>query len=117
MRVLERSRLQRSTLLVLFALAAYLFWRTLEPIWVPVFLGLVMAVGAYPLHRRLLRKLGGRHPGLPAGLVTAAVMTVTLALVAFTVLVVGHRVIEVANDIARRYADKGAGGLLPAEVV
>jgi len=28
----ERSRLQQATFLVLFALAAYAFWRTLEPI-------------------------------------------------------------------------------------
>ena len=44
----ERSLLQRSTFLVLFALAAYLFWLTLEPIWVPVFLGLVIATIVEP---------------------------------------------------------------------
>ena len=78
----------------------------------PVFLGLVIAVGAYPLHERLLRRLGGKHPGLPAGLVTAAVMVALLAILAFVVLVVGHRVIEVANGISRRYADRGTAGVL-----
>jgi predicted PurR-regulated permease PerM len=114
---LERSRLQRSTLLVLFALSAYLFWRTLEPVWVPVFLGLVIAVGAYPLHEKLLRKMGGKHPGLPAALVTAAVMLVLLALIAFVVLVVGQRVIEVANGISKRYADRGTAGVLGSNVL
>src|SRR5207237_7328656 len=74
--------------------------------------GLVIAVGAYPLHERLLRRLGGKHPGLPAALVTAAVMMVALGIISFVVLVVGQRVIEVANDIAHRYADKGSGGIL-----
>ena len=62
----ERTTLQRWTLLVLFAFAGYLFWQTLEPIWTPVFLGLVIAVGVYPLQEKLLRKFGGKHPGLAA---------------------------------------------------
>src|SRR5207302_532441 len=89
MPVVERSRLERSTFLVLFALAAYAFWRTLEPIWVPVLLGLVIAVGLYPLHERLLRKWGGKHPGLPAALLTAPVMVVLLAAFTFLVFVAG----------------------------
>ena len=113
----ERTRLQRSTFLVLFAVAAYLFWRTLEPIWVPVFLGLVIAVGVFPLHEKLLRKLGRRHPGLPAALVTAGVMTVLVALVAFVVLVVGHRVIDAANSISQRYAANGTVGVLGDSLV
>jgi predicted PurR-regulated permease PerM len=112
----ERSTLQRWTLLVLFAFSGYLFWQTLEPIWVPVFLGLVIAVGVYPLQEKLLRKFGGKHPGLPAAIITAAVMIVALAILAFVVLVVGHRVIEVANDISKRYASGGTEGLLGGEV-
>src|SRR6266478_8451099 len=65
MPVVERTRLQQGTFLVLFVLAAYAFWRTLEPIWVPVLLGLLIAVGVHPIHERLLRRLGGKHPGLP----------------------------------------------------
>ena len=116
MPVVERSRLQRSTFLVLFALAAYAFWRTLEPIWVPVLLGLVIAVGVYPLHERWLRRLGGKHPGLPAALLTGVVMVLVLVLLAFLVLVVGHRLLEVVQDFARRYENKGAAGLLGRDV-
>ncbi|HEX9576588.1 MAG TPA: hypothetical protein VF993_02470, partial [Myxococcales bacterium] len=74
-------------------------------------------MGAYPLHEKLLRKMGGKHPGLPAALVTAAVMLVLLAIIAFVVLVVGQRVIDVANGISKRYADRGTAGVLGSNVV
>jgi predicted PurR-regulated permease PerM len=108
----ERTRLQRSTFLVLFAFAAYAFWRTLEPIWVPVLLGLVIAVGVHPLYERLRRRFRGKYPGLAAGLLTALVMAVSLGVLAFLVFVVGHRVLELAQGISARYAHKGAAGLL-----
>jgi predicted PurR-regulated permease PerM len=108
----ERTRLQRTTFLVLFALAAYAFWRTIEPVWVPVFLGLVIAIGVYPIHEKLLRRLGGKHPGLPAALLTAVVMILGLALIAFLVFVVGHRVVQLVQDFAGRYEGKGAAGIL-----
>jgi len=108
----ERTRLQQGTFLVLFVLAAYAFWRTLEPIWVPVLLGLVIAVGVHPIHERLLRRLGGKHPGLPAAVVTAVVMVLALAITAFLVFVVGERVLEFARQLATSYEKKGAAGLL-----
>jgi predicted PurR-regulated permease PerM len=112
----ERTRLQRWTFLVLFVLAVYAFWRTLEPVWVPVLLGLVIAVGVFPIHEKLLRRWGGKHPGLPAALVTAAVMLLALALTAFLVFVVGRRLIEMAQDVANRYQNKGASGFLGHDV-
>jgi predicted PurR-regulated permease PerM len=112
----ERTRLQRYTFLVLFATAMYAFWRTIEPIWVPLFMGLVIAVGAHPLHEKLLRKLGGRKPGLAAGAITGGVMVFVLALIAFLVLVVGHRVIVLAQTVATRYQNRGAVGLLGKDV-
>lgn len=116
MAIVERTRLQRSTFLVLFALAVYAFWRTLEPIWVPVLLGLVIAVGVYPLHRRLLGRFGAKHPGLPAAILTALVMAFALAVIAFLLFVVGHRVIELARGMAERYQHRGAKGLLGDDV-
>jgi predicted PurR-regulated permease PerM len=112
MPAIERSRLQRSTFLVLFALAAYAFWRTVEPIWVPVLLGLIIAVGVYPLHEKLVRRLGGKHPGLPAALLTTVVMVLSLALLAFLVFVVGQRVVELVRGFASSYEKKGAAGLI-----
>jgi len=113
--LIERTRLQRATFLVLFALALYAFWRTIEPIWVPVFLGLVIAIAVYPIHERLLRKLGGKHPGLPAALLTATVMLLALATLTFLVFVVGHRVVQLAQGFAARYDKEGAAGLLGSE--
>ena len=113
---IERTRLQRATFLVLFALAVYAFWRTIEPIWVPVFLGLVIAIGVYPIHEKLLRKLGGKHPGLPAALLTATVMLLALATLAFLVFVVGHRVVQLVQEFAARYEKEGAAGLLGTDL-
>src|SRR6058998_2756862 len=104
MAVIERTRLQQSTFLVLFALAAYAFWRTLEPIWVPVLLGLVIAVGVHPIHERLVRRLGGKYPGLPAAALTTLVMVLALGLIAFLVFVVGNRVVVLAQEFAASYA-------------
>lgn len=116
MPIVERTRLQRSTFLVLFAFALYGFWRTLEPIWVPVLLGLAIAVAVHPLHEKLARNLGGKHPGVPAALITAAVMALSLALIAFLVFVVGHRVVNLAQEMSARYQNKGAVGLLGRDV-
>ena len=113
--VVERTRLQRSTFLVLFIFATYLFWRTLEPIWIPVFLGLVIAVGVYPLHEKMLKRFG-KHPGVPAGLLTALVMALLLVFLAFLIFVVGHRVLEIAQQAADRYKAAGPGGLLGKDI-
>src|SRR5262249_3130647 len=113
----ERTRLQRSTFLVLFALALYGFWRTLEPIWVPVLLGLVIAVAVHPLQEKWMRRMRrNKRPGLSAALLTTLVMVSGLAVLAFLVFVVGHRAIDVAEEIAGRYRNKGAVGLLGGEV-
>src|SRR5438477_10776483 len=116
MPIVERSRLQRSTFLVLFALALYAFWRTLEPIWVPVLLGLMIAVAVYPLHEKWVRRLRGRHPRLPAALLTTAVMVLARAAVSFLVFVVGVRRPGVAQALAARYQHNGAVGLLGGDV-
>src|SRR3989442_15608029 len=107
----ERTRLQQWTFLALFVLAAYAFWRTLEPIWVPVLLGLVIAVAVHPLHEKIVRKLRGRHQGLPAAVLTALVMAFSLAVIGFLVFVVGHRVVGLAHEMSDRYQHKGAVGL------
>lgn len=112
----QRSRLERSTFLVLFALAAYGFWRTLEPLWVPLLLGMVIAVGAYPLHVRLLRRMKGRHAGLSAALLTAVVMVLLLCVIAFLLLVVGHRALVFARELSARYQHHGAAGVLGPDV-
>jgi predicted PurR-regulated permease PerM len=116
MAAFPRNRLERSTFLVLFALAAYGVWRTLEPVWVPVLLGMVLAVGVYPLQERILRRTGGTHAGWLAALLTAAVMALLLSVIAFLLLVVGGRAVNLAHDIAARYQAQGEKGLLGEEL-
>ena len=115
---IDRTKLENGTFLVLFALAAYLFWRTLEPIWIPVFLGLTIAVTVYPLQDRLLqRRHLARHPGLAAALLTALVMTVIVGLLTFLLFVVGSRVLDLLRDAADRYQHGGTTSLLGDDVV
>ena len=116
MAIVERTKLQRTTFLVLFALAAYGFWLTIEPVWVPVFLGLVIAIGVYPLQERIQRRIGGKHPSLISALLTAVVMILLLALLAFLVFVVGHRAVQLAQEVAHRYEGKGAADILGPRV-
>jgi predicted PurR-regulated permease PerM len=113
---LERTRLQRSTFLVLFAGAMYAFWRTIEPIWVPLLMGMVIAVGAQPLHEKILRKLGSRKSSLSAFTLTGAVMVFALGLVAFLVFVIGARVLTIAQGMAARYQNRGPVGLLGRDI-
>src|SRR4051794_24649163 len=113
---LERTRLQRYTFLVLFAAALYAFWRTIEPIWVPLLMGMVVAVGAHPLQDRLLRRLRGRRPGVIAAVLTGGGVALVLRPFAFLVFVVGQRAIEFAQQIATRYQNRGAAGLLGRDV-
>ena len=112
----ERTKLQRWTFLVLFVFAAYGFWRTLEPIWVPVLLGLLIAVGVYPLHERLLKRFRGKHASLSAALLTGLVIVLSLAVIAFLVFVVGHRLVTLAQEMQKRYENKGAVGLLGKDI-
>ena len=110
---LDRTKLQNGTFLVLFAFGAYLFWQTLEPVWIPVFLGLTAAVGVYPLQERLLkRRRLARHPGIAAALLTALVMTAMIGLIVFLLFVVGSRVLDLLRGAAERYQQKGTTGLL-----
>ena len=113
----DRAKLQNGTFLVLFAFGAYLVWQTLEPIWVPVFLGLTIAVTVYPLQERLLqRRRLARHPGIAAALVTALVMTIMVGLLTFLLFVVGSRVLDLLRGAAERYQHGGTTGLLGDDI-
>src|SRR2546423_2276139 len=112
----DRSNLQKWTLLVLFAGAVYGFWRTLEPLWVPLLLGLVIAVGVHPLHERIVRRIRGRHAAIPAALLTALAMALALAVLSFLIFIVGHRVVDFAREMSERYQSKGAVGLVGGDV-
>jgi predicted PurR-regulated permease PerM len=108
---LERRGLQRWTFLVLLALAGYLFWLIAQPIWVPLFLGMLIAMGVHPLHQRLVRRLSGRE-ALSAALLTILVLLVALGLgAAMTVAILGQA-IELARDLSDHYRHGGTAEVL-----
>ncbi len=107
----DRLRLQRWTFLVLFAAAAYLFWLTAEPLWVPLFLGLLAAVGAYPAHKRFVARSPARA-ALSAALLTAGVLVATLATMAFVVTVVTSQLVVAARSAREHYQHGGTAELL-----
>jgi predicted PurR-regulated permease PerM len=74
---------------VLLAIGAFFFLWTVSPIWVPCFLGVLLAVVAAPLMNRLERRWG-RHPRLLA----AAITLLTLALGVGLLIVVGILVVR-----------------------
>ena len=110
MPTVEPTKLHRWTFLVLIVLAFYLFCRTVAPIWIPVFLGLAIAVGVHPLHERLNRRF--KHPRLISALLTGAVLLAGLLLLGFLIFIVGHRALEVASTASQRYQKSGTVGLL-----
>jgi predicted PurR-regulated permease PerM len=82
------SRAQKRTFGVLLAIGACFFLWTVSPIWVPCFLGVLLAVVAAPLQSGLERRWGG-HPRLLAAAITAVTMALGVGmLVGLGILVV-----------------------------
>jgi len=110
----ERTRLQQWTFLRCSCSPPYAFWRTLEPIWVPVLLGLVIAVGVHPIHERLLPTPGRKTSGLTAAVLTGVLMVLALRS-RVLVFVVGQRVLESPDSWPRatRRRRRGTPGPRP----
>ncbi len=107
----ERMRLQRWTFLALFAAAGYLFWRTAEPLWVPLFLGLLVAVGTFPLHKRIVARSPKRAALSAAGL-TAAILIASLAVLGFVLAIVSTQLVQLARTASEHYKHGGTAELL-----
>jgi predicted PurR-regulated permease PerM len=91
---------------VLFAAAAFFFLWTLSPIWVSVFLGVLLAVVATPLERRLERRWGG-HPRLLAAGITTVTLALGMAVVAFVGFVVVRELVHFLGANVPKYAADG----------
>ena len=106
----DRISLQRWTFLVLFLGAGYLFWRTAEPLWVPIFMGTLIAVGCFPLYTRLSK----RHPrqeALIAMTLTGAVLLIGMGILAFVFTVVSQQLIAFARSSMEHYRHGGTAEL------
>ncbi len=76
------TRFEKRTFGVLLAVAGAFFLWTVSPIWVPVFLGVLLAVVASPLQRRF-EKRHGKHPRMLAAAISVVTVAVGLGLVVF----------------------------------
>jgi predicted PurR-regulated permease PerM len=111
MPLLERGSLQHWTFLALFGLSVYLFWLLVQPLWVPLFLGMLIAMGAHPLHQRLVRHFPGRQT-LSAAVLTGLVLFVALALGGFLTVVGLRQLIDLARDVSSHYRHGGSAEVL-----
>jgi predicted PurR-regulated permease PerM len=107
---MEPSRLQTRTFSVLLFIAAALCLWTVSPIWVPCFLGVLLAVVAAPLQQRLERRFHG-HPRLLAALITVVTIAVGLGLLVGLGILVVREVVHFLTDIAPRVLRSGIAWL------
>jgi predicted PurR-regulated permease PerM len=111
--MLEKRNLEHWTFLALFGGSLYLFWLITQPLWVPLFLGMLIAIGAHPLHRKLLKRFPGRDT-LSAALLTSGVLLIALVLGGVLTLVVLGQLIDLARDLADHYRHGGSAEVLGA---
>jgi predicted PurR-regulated permease PerM len=104
-------RLQRWTFLVLFVFSAWLFWRTAEPLFVPLFIGILIAVGTFPMYQRIVARSPRREAAAAIGL-TASVMLAAMGVIAFVFTVVAAQLVAFAREVLQRYKHGGVAELL-----
>ncbi|HZS38617.1 MAG TPA: AI-2E family transporter [Polyangia bacterium] len=100
---IDPVRAQKRTFGVLFLVGAFLFLWTISPMWVPIFLGILLAVVATPLKRRLERRLGG-HPRLLAAVISAVTLAIGVGTIALIGFVVVRELVEFFSGPDQQYA-------------
>ncbi len=97
------TRFEKKTFGVLLAVAGAFFLWTVSPIWVPVFLGVMLAVVASPLQRRLERRWR-HHPRLLAAAISVVTVALGLGLVVFMGYFVVRELLHYLTDVAPQHA-------------
>src|SRR3954465_14937246 len=97
------TRFEKKTFGVLLGIAGAFFLWTVSPIWVPVFLGVLLAVVASPLQRRLEQRFR-RHPRLLAGAISFVTVVLGLGLVVFMGYFVIREMLAYLTEVAPRHA-------------
>ena len=97
------TRFEKRTFGVLLAVAGAFFLWTVSPIWVPVFLGVLLAVVASPLLRKLERRYR-RHPRLLAAGISFVTVALGLGLVVFMGYFVMKELLHYLTDSAPQQA-------------
>ena len=97
------TRFEKRTFGVLLAVAGAFFLWTVSPIWVPVFLGVLLAVVASPLQRKLEQR-SRRHPRLLAAGISFVTVALGLGLVVFMGYFVMKELLHYLTDTAPHQA-------------
>lgn len=98
----QPTRFEKRTFGVLLAAAGVLFLWTVLPIWVPVFLGVMLAVVASPLQRRLENR-HRHHPRLLAAAISFLTVAIGVGVVFFMGYFVVKELIFYLSDVAPRH--------------
>lgn len=107
----EPSRTEKGTFAFLFAAGAFFFLWTVAPIWVPLFLGVLLAVVAMPLQTRLVQRMP-RHPRVVAAAITLLTLAIGAGLISFIAVVVVRELIRAFSDgSVRGYVDAAVSWL------
>src|SRR5689334_22848844 len=93
------ARTEKRTLGVLMLVAGALSMWTVSPVWVPVFLGVLLASVASPLQRRLERRYR-RHPRLLAAAISCLTVAIGVGLVVFLTYFVVRELLVYLTDVA-----------------
>jgi predicted PurR-regulated permease PerM len=94
---------EKRTFGVLLAVAGAFFLWTVSPIWVPIFLGVMLAVVASPLQRKLEQRYR-RHPRVLAAAISFVTVAVGLGLVVFMGYFVMKELLHYLTEAAPQHA-------------
>ncbi|MGZ3440361.1 MAG: AI-2E family transporter [Polyangia bacterium] len=97
------TRFEKRTFGVLLAIAGAFFLWTVSPIWVPIFLGVLLAVVASPLQRKLEQRYR-RHPRLLAAAISFVTVALGLGLAVFMGYFVLKELLHYLTDMAPKHA-------------
>ncbi len=98
----QPTHFEKRTFGVLLAVAGMLFLWTVLPIWVPVFLGVMLAVVASPLQRKLENRYG-QHPRLLAAAISFLTVAIGVGVVFFMGYFVVKELLFYLTDVAPRH--------------
>ena len=98
------TRFEKRTFGVLLAVAGVFFLWTVSPIWVPVFLGILLAVVASPLHRQASRDATASIRACSAAAISFVTVALGLGLVVFMGYFVLRELLHYLTDMAPKHA-------------
>jgi predicted PurR-regulated permease PerM len=114
----DRGTLQRWTFLILLIGIAYLFWTLARPLWVPIFLGALIAIGLHPVHKAFVQKLKKweQKEAVSAGVLTVGVLIAGSALLTLFSVGVLRQILAMVRTFADQLRHRSASELLSPRI-